>query len=222
MLSTNNSNTQKSTIFRNLLTDLTACCPNLSANAALVERRMEQRLPVKLFVEDYYLDNKLDLTGFTRITKDDVTGNSSIPTVVVSDRTDFDGCDKLIHVVPKKSVLGISCPADVSYEEVQTAFALFMSINHLSWGSIESLASIDLNQDQANIQYLAKTLQAKTNFFSKDQLAKTDINYQASPDLKQATGVGNIASSAANLASGQVVFIPQFNSKKVSLAICHQ
>lgn len=38
MLSTNNSNTQKSTIFRNLLTDLTAWCPNLSANAALVER----------------------------------------------------------------------------------------------------------------------------------------------------------------------------------------
>lgn len=221
MLSTNSHNSKSQASFAKLVADLDAWCPNFSTNEQIVDQRLSEHQPVNLFVEDYY-DNDLDLSGYQKISRDSIDANRTTPTIVVSDRTDFDGCDKLIHIVPKASVLGISCGADVSYEDVQTTFALFMSINHLSWSSIELITSINLNKDQANIQYLAKTLQAKTKFYQAAQLAETAINYRTSPELKQATGVGNIASAAANLASGQVVFIPQFNSKKVSLAICHQ
>lgn len=223
MLSTNNSNCKENPTanFAELVKSLNAWCPNLAVNASIVDQRLKNGQPVNLAVEDYYCNNKPDFPGFTIIGKEDISKQSSTPTVVISDRTDFDNCENVIHIVPKESILGISCNDAVSYEDIQTTFALFMSINHLSWDSIKLLTSIDNFQNQANIQYLAQVLHVNTKFFSKDQLLQTDINYQNSPTLKTNVGVGNVASSAANLASGEVVFIPQFNSKNVSLAICH-
>ncbi|WP_125770134.1 cobalamin biosynthesis protein [Companilactobacillus furfuricola] len=223
MLTTNNSDFKKNSTndFGALLQKMHAWCPNMETNTSIVEHRLANNQPVDLLVEDYYCTSDCDFSGFSKIKQANITDQGTTPTVVISDRTDFDDCTKVIHVVPKESTLGISCREDVSYGDVQTAFALFMSINHLSWNSIKLITSIDASQNQANIQYLAQVLQAKTQFYSKEQLLQTAINYQTSPSLKNNLGIGNVASSAANLASGKVIFIPEFSSKNVSLALCH-
>ncbi len=201
---------------------LNAWYPNFKANTKLINRKLAEKETVYLYIEEYYLDKVNCLTGFTRIPKSKIPEIVDAPVIIVSDKTDFAKQVNVIHVVPKLNVLGVGCRKNVTYEMMQTTFALFMSMHHLAWDSIASVASIDVKKNEAAILYLAKTLNAETEFHSAEELSAVDINYPTSDFVKKTVGVGNVASSSANYVSGNIVSIDQFKGKEITMALSHK
>ncbi|AKP66212.1 cobalt-precorrin 5A hydrolase [Companilactobacillus ginsenosidimutans] len=201
---------------------LNAWYPNFKENTKLINRKLAEHEKVYLYVEDYFLNEIPTLNGFTKIPKDEISESDDAPIVIVSDQTDFEKHDNVIHVVPKLNALGVGCRKNVTYEMMQTNFALFMSMHHLAWDSIAVIASIDVKQNEAAIQYLANTLHAETEFHSAEELSEVDINYPSSEFVKKTVGVGNVASSSANFVSGNVVSIEQFKGKEITMALSHK
>lgn len=197
-------------------------CPKLEDISKQIDSSLEDQQTVYLYVEDYFLDYQMDYSRFRKISKDQISKITGSLVIIISDRDDFPRQSNLIHVIPKQNILGISCTDDINFETIQTDFALFMSINHLAWDSISVLSSLDINSENFAIYYLAHALQAKMKFCSSKQLQEFDINYQSQNTEPKTQGVGNVAASAAHFASGNIISIPQFNSRKLSLALSHQ
>lgn len=205
-----------------LAKNLHAWYPNFKENTKLINRKLAEKERVYLYIEDYFLPKVHMLKGFTIITKNQIPEATDAPVVVVSDQTDFDKQVNTIHVVPKLNVLGVGCRKNVTCEMMQTTFAMFMSINHLARSSINTICSIDLKKNEPAIQYLAKTLNAQTEFHSAEELSVVDVNYPSSEFVKKTVGVGNVASSSANFVSGNIVAIKQFTGKEITMAMSHQ
>ncbi len=201
---------------------LHAWYPNFKENTKLINRKLAEKEPVYLYIEDYFLEKVGMLKGFTKISKDQIVESTDAPVVVVSDKADFVKQVNTIHVIPKLSVLGVGCRKNVTYEMMQTTFALFMSMHHLAWDSIATISSIDVKQNEAAIQYLAHTLSAETEFHSAEELSTVDINYPSSDFVKKTVGVGNVASSSSNYVSGNIVSMDQFKGKEITMALSHK
>lgn len=192
--------------------------PNFKANTKFINGRLAGGQPVELLIDQPFKKIAGRLTGFTVI-EDLNQHQTRTPLVVVSDRSQLLKTAGLIQVVPRLNVLGLGCRKNITNQEIQEAFTAFCQHQHLLWRSFQMIASIDRKQKEGAVQYLAATLRIPAKFYSAQQLSAASRHYPESAFVKQTVGVGNVACSAAEVASGQRALTERFATPEVTLAL---
>ncbi|GAY73658.1 cobalamin biosynthesis protein [Lentilactobacillus kosonis] len=139
----------------------------------------------------------------TALTYDElINKDSDYPTVIISDKNSFPKLNNNLQIVPQVNVLGIGCRKNVTFKMMQDAFNQFCNNNNLVWKSISKLVSIDVKQHEAAIHYLASVLGVEFETYSAMQLKDVSQHYPTSKFVEKTVGVGNVANSAAEYATG--------------------
>lgn len=192
--------------------------PNFKTNTKKFNSWLAEKKHILIYIEDYLRPYVSNLRGFSCI--DDPTKSlSANPLVVVSDHLYPIKHDPFIQIIPQINVLGIGCRKNVTNKKIQEAFIEFCRQYNLAWLSFKFLASINIKQNEAAIQYLAQTLNISSKFYSATELQSVSQYYPFSDFVFKTVCVGNVACSAADLASGQRAITSRFTKDEVTLAL---
>lgn len=173
---------------------------------------------VELYIEPYLQHYVKQFDGFKLLPRID-KHQEGMPLVIVSDHSGFTKNDDAIHVIPQVNVLGIGCRKNITYEMMQQTFAEFCTKHHLLWQSFAKLASIDVKKHEPAIQYLAKILNIKAEFYSALELQQVSGNYPASSFVLKTVGVGNVSCAAADYASGERNVTKRYANHEITMAL---
>ena len=108
--------------------------------------------------------------------------------------------DELV-LVPRNIVLGVGCRRGKEKTEILNMIRKFLRLNNISEKAIFTIASIDLKKDEEGLILAAEEFNAKTRFFSADELGKVESVSESSEFVKKITGVDNVCERAAILGS---------------------
>lgn len=99
-------------------------------------------------------------------------------------------------------VLGFGCERGLSKESLEKGLKQFLRNHGLSVSELQSIATIDLKEDETALRKLAREKNLPLVFFDSDTLKEIDPP-NPNPRVKEAVGVCGVAEPAALLA-GQV------------------
>lgn len=191
--------------------------PDFKYATKLINGRLAAGDRVNIYIDSDFRGIVTDLTGFTEINEvaDD---QSDVPLVIISDKTGYPKRQNSIQVIPRVNVLGVGCRKGIPYDAMQAAFVAFCQQHGLTWRSFYQVGSITKKQHENAIHYLAATLNIPVKFYSADNLQTVVDHYSQSAFVKKTVGVGNVANTAAELASGSRTFTDRFATDEVTLA----
>lgn len=106
-----------------------------------------------------------------------------------------------LMLVPRNIVLGVGCRRGKEKQEIVNMIRKFLRLNNISEKAIFAIASIDLKKDEEGLILAAEEFNAKTRFFSADELGKVESVSESSEFVKKITGVDNVCERAAILGS---------------------
>ena len=106
-----------------------------------------------------------------------------------------------LMLVPRNIVLGVGCRRGKEKTEILNMIRKFLRLNNISEKAIFTIASIDLKKDEEGLILAAEEFNAKTRFFSADELGKVESVSESSEFVKKITGVDNVCERAAILGS---------------------
>ena len=106
-----------------------------------------------------------------------------------------------LMLVPRNIVLGVGCRKGKEKQEIVNMIRKFLKLNNISEKAIFTIASIDLKKDEEGLILAAEEFNAKTRFFSADELGKVESVSESSEFVKKITGVDNVCERAAILGS---------------------
>ena len=106
-----------------------------------------------------------------------------------------------LMLVPRNIVLGVGCRRGKEKQEIVNMIRKFLRLNNISEKAIFTIASIDLKKDEEGLIFSAEEFNAKTRFFSADELGKVESVSESSEFVKKITGVDNVCERAAILGS---------------------
>lgn len=106
-----------------------------------------------------------------------------------------------LMLVPRNIVLGVGCRRGKEKQEIVNMIRKFLRLNNISEKAIFTIASIDLKKDEEGLILAAEEFNAKTRFFSADELGKVESVSESSEFVKKITGVDNVCERAAILGS---------------------
>ena len=106
-----------------------------------------------------------------------------------------------LMLVPRNIVLGVGCRRGKEKQEIVNMIRKFLGLNNISEKAIFTIASIDLKKDEEGLILAAEEFNAKTRFFSADELGKVESVSESSEFVKKITGVDNVCERAAILGS---------------------
>lgn len=183
-----------------------------------INGRLAAHEPVELYIEPNLVIPSVSLKGFGRL-KQVADRDEKVPLVVISDRTHFDKQADCIQLIPKINVLGVGCRKDVTVGMMQAAFSQFCEERQLAWQSVDRVASIDVKAHETAVHYLGKIVGKQPQFYSARELSKTAIHYPQSAFVKKTVGVGSVAESSSELASGNRVIGDRFSADEITFAL---
>lgn len=106
-----------------------------------------------------------------------------------------------LMLVPRNIVVGVGCRRGKEKQEIVNMIRKFLRLNNISEKAIFAIASIDLKKDEEGLILAAEEFNAKTRFFSADELGKVESVSESSEFVKKITGVDNVCERAAILGS---------------------
>ena len=106
-----------------------------------------------------------------------------------------------LMLVPRNIMLGVGCRRGKEKQEIVNMIRKFLRLNNISEKAIFTIASIDLKKDEEGLILAAEEFNAKTRFFSADELGKVESVSESSEFVKKITGVDNVCERAAILGS---------------------
>ena len=106
-----------------------------------------------------------------------------------------------LMLVPRNIVVGVGCRRGKEKQEIVNMIRKFLRLNNISEKAIFTIASIDLKKDEEGLILAAEEFNAKTRFFSADELGKVESVSESSEFVKKITGVDNVCERAAILGS---------------------
>lgn len=192
--------------------------PNFKENTKKFNRLLAEKKPVELFIEPYLKKYVDSLNGFTELANLD-QHQQGRPLVIVSDHSSFVKNPDALQVVPRVNVLGVGCRKNVTDEMMQQAFEEFCRAHQLLWRSIAKIASIEIKRGEGAIQYLATTIGTDLEFFTAEQLQPASEHYPSSAFVRKTVGVGNVACSAADFASGERTVTERYANHEITMAM---
>jgi len=177
--------------------------PDFKANTKRYNGLLADHQPVGIYIDPDFSDFDINYNGMTIITYDDlVSKDEEYPTIIISDKSSFPKLKNNLQIVPQMNVLGIGCRKNVTFKIMQEAFEQFCENNDVLWKSISKLVSIDVKQHEAAIHYLAGVLGIEFEAYNAAELQDVSRHYPVSKFVEKTVGVGNVANSSAEHATG--------------------
>ena len=110
--------------------------------------------------------------------------------------------EKTLRLIPKIAVLGIGCRKGISEEAVKTAVEETLRENGIDVRAVSAVASVDLKWSEEGLLAYARSIGARTVFYTAEELAAVPGEFTESEFVKKTVGVGSVCERAAALAAG--------------------
>ena len=125
-----------------------------------------------------------------------------------------------VYIRPKCLFVGIGCKKGVSYEEINSFVEKCFKENNLSLCSINSIATIDIKQNEIGIIKLAKSLIVDLKIIPKSEIEKIENQFEKSDFVSENIGVASVCEPCAYIASscGELLVAKQ-KGNGITLAI---
>ncbi|MBQ3637478.1 MAG: cobalt-precorrin 5A hydrolase [Clostridia bacterium] len=110
--------------------------------------------------------------------------------------------ERTLRLIPKIAVLGIGCRKGISEEAVKTAVEETLRENGIDVRAVSAVASVDLKRNEAGLLAYARSIGARTVFYTAEELSAVPGEFTESEFVKKTVGVGSVCERAAALAAG--------------------
>lgn len=110
--------------------------------------------------------------------------------------------ERVLWYRPKSLVVGIGCERGITLEALRDGLERVLRKHRYAWSSIDTLASLDVKQDEEALVALAREQGWRTVFYSADELARVTGAPNPSAVVARCVGTPGVAEPAALLAAG--------------------
>ncbi|MFW5435892.1 cobalt-precorrin 5A hydrolase [Paenibacillus apiarius] len=163
---------------------------------------------------------QIDRRGFTPVTNPHELPEQTEALVWVTYRYHLPELNvHTVKMVPQTRVLGVGCRKQTEPEQMMQAFTEFCIQHDTDPHSFSAIASIDIKKNEPAIKQLAEKLNCPFITYTAVQLREVADKYPVSEFVRQTVQVGNVALSAADLASGGRVLTPRFAACGITMAM---
>jgi len=125
-----------------------------------------------------------------------------------------------VYIRPKCLYVGIGCKKGIPYEEINSFVEKCFEESNLSLCSINSIATIDIKQNEIGIIKLAKSLNVDLKIIPKSEIEKIENQFEKSTFVSENIGVASVCEPCAYIASscGELLVAKQ-KGNGITLAI---
>lgn len=113
--------------------------------------------------------------------------------------------DNVLKLIRKNIILGIGCRKDTDSKKLSDFVSNVLLENNLDKRSVKLIASIDVKKNEKAILDLAKELNSKLKFYTKEEIMTVEEKYEGSAFVKATVGVSSVSEPVVDLSSGEII-----------------
>lgn len=113
--------------------------------------------------------------------------------------------DNVLKLIRKNIILGIGCRKDTNSKKLSDFVSSVLLENNLDKRSVRLIASIDVKKNEKAILNLAKELNLKLKFYTKEEIMTVEEKYEGSSFVKATVGVSCVSEPVVDLSGGEIV-----------------
>lgn len=113
--------------------------------------------------------------------------------------------DNVLKLIRKNIILGIGCRKDTNSKKLSDFVSNVLLENNLDKRSIRLIASIDVKKNEKAILDLAKELNSKLKFYTKEEIMTVEEKYEGSSFVKATVGVSCVSEPVVDLSGGEII-----------------
>ncbi|GAA0856346.1 MULTISPECIES: cobalt-precorrin 5A hydrolase [Clostridium] len=112
--------------------------------------------------------------------------------------------DNVLKLIRKNIILGIGCRKDTDSKKLSDFVSSVLLENNLDKRSVKLIASIDVKKNEKAILDLAKELNSKLKFYTKEEIMTVEEKYEGSAFVKATVGVSCVSEPVVDLSGGEI------------------
>lgn len=112
--------------------------------------------------------------------------------------------DNVLKLIRKNIILGIGCRKDTDSKKLSDFVSSVLLENNLDKRSVKLIASIDVKKNEKAILDLAKELNSKLKFYTKEEIMTVEEKYEGSAFVKATVGVSSVSEPVVDLSGGEI------------------
>lgn len=113
--------------------------------------------------------------------------------------------DNVLKLIRKNIILGIGCRKDTNSKKLSDFVSNVLLENNLDKRSVRLIASIDVKKNEKAILDLAKELNSKLKFYTKEEIMTVEEKYEGSAFVKATVGVSCVSEPVVDLSGGEII-----------------
>ncbi|BFK82096.1 cobalt-precorrin 5A hydrolase [Clostridium baratii] len=113
--------------------------------------------------------------------------------------------DNVLKLIRKNIILGIGCRKDTNSKKLSDFVSNVLLENNLDKRSVRLIASIDVKKNEKAILDLAKELNSKLKFYTKEEIMTVEEKYEGSAFVKATVGVSSVSEPVVDLSGGEII-----------------
>ena len=113
--------------------------------------------------------------------------------------------DNVLKLIRKNIILGIGCRKDTDSKKLSDFVRNVLLENNLDKRSVKLIASIDVKKNEKAILDLAKELNSKLKFYTKEEIMTVEEKYEGSAFVKATVGVSSVSEPVVDLSGGEII-----------------
>ncbi|MBS6042450.1 MAG: cobalt-precorrin 5A hydrolase [Clostridium baratii] len=113
--------------------------------------------------------------------------------------------DNVLKLIRKNIILGIGCRKDTDSKKLSDFVSSVLLENNLDKRSVKLITSIDVKKNEKAILDLAKELNSKLKFYTKEEIMTVEEKYEGSAFVKATVGVSSVSEPVVDLSGGEII-----------------
>lgn len=113
--------------------------------------------------------------------------------------------ENVLKLIRKNIILGIGCRKDTDSKKLSDFVSNVLLENNLDKRSVKLIASIDVKKNEKAILDLAKELNSKLKFYTKEEIMTVEEKYEGSAFVKATVGVSSVSEPVVDLSGGEII-----------------
>lgn len=113
--------------------------------------------------------------------------------------------ENVLKLIRKNIILGIGCRKDTDSKKLSDFVSSVLLENNLDKRSVKLIASIDVKKNEKAILDLAKELNSKLKFYTKEEIMTVEEKYEGSAFVKATVGVSSVSEPVVDLSGGEII-----------------
>lgn len=126
--------------------------------------------------------------------------------------------ENILKLIRQDIILGVGCRKNTEEKKLLDFVINTLKENNLSVDSVKSIASIDIKKNEKAILNLSNTLNSEIKFFTKEEIAKVQDNYEGSDFVEATVGVRSVCEPVVELLEGKII-VKKIKNNGMTLAI---